>query len=43
MRALLLRINAKRDAMDESEVYATYSEGQLLEMGDKSPLFRYVV
>ncbi|KAH6974573.1 putative MFS nicotinic acid transporter Tna1 [Ilyonectria sp. MPI-CAGE-AT-0026] len=43
MRVLLLRINAKRDAMDESEVYATYTESQLLEMGDKSPLFRYVV
>lgn len=33
--------NKKRDAVDESEVRAQYSEQELLELGDKSPLYRY--
>ena len=35
------RINKQRDAMDEDEVRAKYSEEQLARMGDKSPFFRY--
>lgn len=36
-----LRENKKRDAMDEAEITARYSTQELLEMGDKSPLYRY--
>lgn len=38
---ILKRINAKRAAMDESEIRARYTEEELSEMGDMSPLFRY--
>ncbi|KAF6792050.1 transporter C1002.16c-like protein 24 [Colletotrichum sojae] len=46
--ALLLELsykwgNAKRDKISEAEVRAKYTEQQLLEMGDKSPLFRYTL
>lgn len=34
--------NKKRDAMDEAEIRAQYTEEELLKMGDKSPLYRYV-
>lgn len=34
--------NRKRDAMDESEIRAKYSEEDLMKLGDKSPLYRYV-
>jgi MFS family permease len=45
---LLLRwaygsLNKKRDQMSEAEVGQLYSEEDLLAMGDKSPLYRYVV
>jgi len=45
---LLLRLaygslNKKRDRMTEAEVREQYSEEELLAMGDKSPLYRYVV
>jgi hypothetical protein len=45
---LLLRLaygslNRKRDGMTEAEVRGQYSEEELLAMGDKSPLYRYVV
>lgn len=45
---LLLRwaygsLNKKRDQMSEAEVREQYSEEELLAMGDKSPLYRYVV
>ena len=45
---LLLRwaygsLNKKRDQMTEAEVREQYSEEELLAMGDKSPLYRYVV
>lgn len=43
MRSVLLHINKKRDQMPEEEVRAKYTEEQLLEMGDESPLFRYVI
>lgn len=35
------RINKLRDAMDEDEVRAKYTDEQLARMGDKSPFFRY--
>lgn len=38
---ILKRINAKRAAMDENEIRARYTEEELSEMGDMSPLFRY--
>lgn len=42
LKTVLQRINKQRDLIDESEVRANYTEAQLIEMGDKSPLFRYV-
>ncbi|KAF9880140.1 major facilitator superfamily transporter [Colletotrichum karsti] len=46
--ALLLELsykwgNDKRDKISEEEVRAKYTERELLEMGDKSPLFRYTL
>lgn len=38
---ILRRINAKREAMSPQEVAAKYTEEELVEMGDLSPLFRY--
>ncbi|KAL3471091.1 major facilitator superfamily domain-containing protein [Aspergillus californicus] len=38
---ILKRINAKRAAMDENEIRAKYTDEQLSDMGDMSPLFRY--
>ncbi|ORY30195.1 major facilitator superfamily domain-containing protein [Naematelia encephala] len=38
---ILGRINAKREAMSEEEIYARYSPEELQEMGDLSPLYRY--
>ncbi|KAK5001211.1 hypothetical protein LTR66_000089 [Elasticomyces elasticus] len=35
--------NKRRDKISEAEIRARYSEDELLEMGDKSPLYRYVV
>ncbi|GAB7364660.1 hypothetical protein MBLNU230_g5462t1 [Neophaeotheca triangularis] len=35
--------NKKRDRLDEHQIRAEFSEEQLLAMGDKSPLYRYVV
>lgn len=40
-RILLQRINAQRDAMNQNEIRAKYTEDELWEMGDQSPLFRY--
>lgn len=38
------RLNRKKDQMGtEEEIRARYSEEELLRMGDKSPLFRYIV
>lgn len=37
------KINKKRDQTSEEEIRSKYTETQLLELGDKSPLFRYVV
>lgn len=38
---ILKRINSKRAAMDENEIRSRYTEEELSEMGDTSPLFRY--
>ncbi|KAK5700095.1 hypothetical protein LTR97_006230 [Elasticomyces elasticus] len=35
--------NKRRDAMSEADIKAQYTEAELLNMGDKSPLYRYVV
>lgn len=43
LRIIYKRINAKRDLMDEDEVRARYTEGELLDMGDLSPFFRYTL
>lgn len=40
---ILKRINQRRDQMSEDEVMAKYSEQQLADMGDNSPLFRYAL
>lgn len=36
------KINARRDGKSEQEIREKYSEEDLLIMGDKSPLYRYV-
>ncbi|KAG9856971.1 MFS general substrate transporter, partial [Aureobasidium melanogenum] len=36
-----MRLNKKRDALDEAQVRETYTEEDLQKMGDKSPLFKY--
>lgn len=38
---VLKRINAARAMMSREEVLAKYTEEELADMGDKSPLFRY--
>lgn len=35
------RLNKKRNALNEEDIRAQYSDDQLAKMGDKSPLFRY--
>ena len=35
------RINAKRDAMTQEEINTKYTPEQLVDMGDRSPLYRY--
>lgn len=42
LRIAYSRINKQRDSMSEEEVKARYTEAQLLDLGDKSPLYRYV-
>ncbi|OAA65554.1 major facilitator superfamily transporter [Niveomyces insectorum RCEF 264] len=37
------RINKRRDALDVDQIRQQYSEEELAKMGDRSPLFRYVV
>lgn len=43
LRLAFTRINKKRDALDEDEVRAKHSDGELEAMGDSGPLYRYVV
>jgi len=35
--------NSKKARLDEDEIRAKYSDRELLEMGDKSPLFKYTL
>lgn len=41
MRFMLARINKQRDRFTEEEIRAKYTDEELTEMGDMSPLFRY--
>ena len=43
LRHLLQKENEKRELLSEDEVRAKYTERELLEMGDRSPLFRYTI
>jgi hypothetical protein len=43
LRFAYVGINKKRDQVSEDEVRQKYSEEELSAMGDKSPLYRYVV
>lgn len=43
LRTVYARLNKKRDQMSEEEIRALYSEGELLDMGDHSPFFRYTL
>lgn len=43
LRVVYGKINKKRDESTEEEVRQRYTDDQLLDMGDKSPLYRYVV
>ncbi|KAF2100193.1 MFS general substrate transporter [Rhizodiscina lignyota] len=43
LRTVYARINHKRDQLTEAEIRALYTEGELLDMGDKSPFFRYAL
>lgn len=40
---IMWRINKKRDLMSEEEIRAKYTDDELEEMGDKSPLYRYTL
>jgi hypothetical protein len=39
----LVRANMRNRAMSEMEVREKYSDEQLLALGDRSPLFRYML
>jgi MFS family permease len=43
LRFAYVGINKRRDRKDPAEIREKYSEEELLAMGDKSPLYRYVV
>ena len=43
LRVVYKRINEKRDLISEEEIRAKYTEGELLDMGDLSPHFRYAL
>ena len=43
LRHAYKKINAERDKISEEEIRATYTEAQLLDLGDKSPYFRYTL
>lgn len=43
LRSSYLNENARRDRMTKEEIMDRYTEAELLDMGDKSPLYRYVV
>ncbi|WVW85876.1 hypothetical protein I302_107914 [Kwoniella bestiolae CBS 10118] len=43
LELVFMRINKKRDQVDEEEVREKHTDEQLLDMGDRSPLFRYML
>jgi hypothetical protein len=43
LRFAYVGINKRRDRKDAAEIRDKYKEDELLNMGDKSPLYRYVV
>lgn len=43
LKTLLTAVNRKRERMDVEEIKRTWTEEQLMAMGDKSPLYRYVI
>jgi hypothetical protein len=43
LRHAYKKINDERDKISEEEIRATYTEAQLLDLGDKSPYFRYTL
>lgn len=43
LKTVLQRTNAQRDRMSVEEIKEQFTEQQLLEMGDRSPLYRYVI
>ncbi|KAF9888592.1 hypothetical protein FE257_008524 [Aspergillus nanangensis] len=43
LKVTFSRENAIRERMDEAEIRAKYSQAELMEMGDKNPLYRYVI
>ncbi|TXT13282.1 hypothetical protein VHUM_00649 [Vanrija humicola] len=43
LEVALIRINKKREAMSHEEILAKYTEQELADMGDRSPLYRYTL
>lgn len=43
MKTMNDKENKRRDGIDVAEVKAKYSDAELQAMGNKSPLYRYVV
>lgn len=43
LEAIYMRRNKIRDSLDPADIRAQYTEQQLSDMGDKSPLFRYTL
>jgi len=43
LRRAYQKINSDRDQISEEEIRAKYTDAQLLDMGDKSPYFRYTL
>lgn len=43
LRRAYKKINDERDKISEEEIRATYTEAQLLDLGDESPYFRYTL
>lgn len=43
LRYTLMRINATRDQMTEVDIEEKYGNVDLLELGDRSPYFRYTL
>jgi hypothetical protein len=43
LRIAFVRLNKKRDLLDEEEIRAKYTEQELEALGDSGPLYRYVV